>query len=46
MARDVVCGMNVDEKNSKKTVYKGKEFYFCSEECRKTFDKNPRKYVK
>lgn len=46
MARDVVCGMSVDEKKAMKAVYKGKEFYFCSESCKKAFDKNPEKYAK
>ena len=39
MAKDPVCGMNVDEKMAIKRVVKGKAFYFCSEACAKTFEK-------
>jgi YHS domain-containing protein len=46
MVRDVVCGMSVDGKKAPKAVYRGREFYFCSESCKKTFEKNPEKYVK
>lgn len=46
MAKDVVCGMNVEEKTAKsKTEYKGETYYFCSEACKKTFDKNPATYA-
>jgi len=47
MAKDPVCGMNVDEKTAKiKSEYKGKTYYFCASGCKSTFDKNPSKYVK
>ena len=47
MAKDLVCNMDVDERTAKwKTVYKGKTYYFCTEECKKQFDKEPEKYVK
>jgi len=29
-----------------KKVYKGKTYYFCTMNCKKCFDKNPKKYVK
>ena len=46
MARDPVCGMNVDEKTSKyKTTYMGKTYYFCALGCQKAFEANPKKYV-
>jgi len=39
--------MMVDEKNAKfKTVIGGKAYYFCSESCKKQFEKNPNKFVK
>ena len=46
MAKDVVCGMNVDDKGSIKSAHKGKTFYFCSSACKSQFDKNPGKFAK
>jgi YHS domain-containing protein len=47
MAKDPVCGMEVDEqKVTQKSEYKGKTYYFCSATCRKKFEKEPEKYVK
>jgi YHS domain-containing protein len=38
--------MEVNEKTAKhKTEYKGKIYYFCSQMCKTTFDKNPAKYA-
>ena len=35
------------EKNAPaQSSYRGKPYYFCSEECKETFDVNPQKYVK
>jgi len=46
MARDPVCGMNVDEGKSAATaVYKGKTCYFCSGACKATFEKAPDQYA-
>jgi YHS domain-containing protein len=46
MAKDPVCGMNVNEKTAKlKSDYKGKTYYFCAQSCKTTFDKNPAKYT-
>ena len=46
MAKDLVCGMSVDEKTAKyKSDYMGKTYYFCSQSCKATFDKNPSKYA-
>ncbi len=46
MAKDLVCGMDVDEKTAKyTTTYKGKTYYFCAPGCKKTFEENPEKYV-
>jgi len=40
MAKDPVCGMYVDEKNAVyKTTVEGRTYYFCSENCLKTFEK-------
>lgn len=46
MARDIVCGMMVDEKfPAAKTVYKEKEYFFCSMSCKIKFKKNPELYI-
>jgi len=46
MAKDPVCGMQVDEKEAAgKSVYTGKTYYFCSAGCKKQFDSNPQDYA-
>jgi YHS domain-containing protein len=46
MAKDPVCGMDVDEKTAAgKSEYKGQTYYFCSPGCKRSFDKDPEKYV-
>jgi len=46
MVKDLVCGMDVDEKTAKyKTTYKGKTYYFCAPGCKLTFEEDPEKYV-
>ncbi len=46
MAKDPVCGMDVDEKTAPaKSEYNGKTYYFCAPGCKREFDKNPEKYV-
>jgi YHS domain-containing protein len=45
MAKDPVCGMDVDETTAKyKSEYMGKTYYFCCEFCKEKFEENPRKY--
>lgn len=47
MARDPICGMDVDEKTARlKAEYKGKTYYFCAPACKAEFEKNPERYVK
>jgi Cu+-exporting ATPase len=47
MARDPVCGMNVDERTAKwKSEHEGKTYYFCNERCKAAFDKNPKRFIK
>ena len=47
MAKDLVCGMTVNEKTAKfKSDHGGKTYYFCNASCKKAFDVNPTKYVK
>lgn len=46
MVKDVVCGMDMDEKaTAGKSEYKGQTYYFCSPGCKKAFDKELEKYV-
>ncbi|MCS7220921.1 MAG: YHS domain-containing protein [Anaerolineae bacterium] len=46
MAKDVVCGMEVDPKKAAgKSEYQGQTYYFCSRGCKAAFDKEPQKYV-
>lgn len=42
---DPVCGMQVDEKEIT-SEHMGSSFYFCSDECKAEFDRNPMKYMK
>ncbi|MBU0702720.1 MAG: YHS domain-containing protein [Chloroflexi bacterium] len=44
MAKDVVCGMEVDPETAAKTEYKGKTYYFCAPGCKTAFEKDPEKY--
>jgi len=47
MAKDLVCGMEVDKETAKyKTEHKGKTYYFCAPGCKKAFETNPQKYTK
>ena len=46
MVKDLVCGMEVNEKTAKwKTVYKGKTYYFCAPGCKKSFEEEPEVYL-
>jgi transcriptional regulator GlxA family with amidase domain len=40
-----VCGMDVDPATAPKSVFKGKTYYFCSDDDKKTFDAAPDKFV-
>jgi len=43
---DPVCGMTIEEKDAIATsTYKGTTYYFCSEACKKDFDKNPEAFI-
>ena len=46
MSKCPVCGMNVDERNAPSAQFQGTTYYFCSEECRQQFLKEPKKYAK
>jgi YHS domain-containing protein len=46
MTRDPVCGMKVDEQKAEaETEYQGEEYYFCSQDCKEEFDRNPELYA-
>lgn len=45
MARDPVCGMEVDERTSTaKSKISGKEVFFYCPNCKARFDKDPSKF--
>jgi YHS domain-containing protein len=46
IVKDPVCGMDVDPKTAAgKSEYDGQTFYFCSTGCKRSFDKDPEKYL-
>ena len=46
MVRDPVCGMEIDPAASAETTeYEGEKYYFCNQDCKKSFDQDPEKYV-
>jgi len=43
---DPVCGMVIEPTNAAaETTYRGQTYYFCSQECKTAFDKDPQKYA-
>lgn len=43
---DPVCHMDIDPATAAgQSEYKGQTYYFCSLGCKKSFDKEPEKYV-
>jgi RND family efflux transporter MFP subunit len=48
-ALDPSCGMLLDQKKAQSTgkssTYLGKTYYFCSDECKLRFDKEPQRYL-
>jgi Cu+-exporting ATPase len=48
-SEDPICGMEVDQSKAKvagrKVEYKGQTYYFCSDECKVAFDKEPTRYA-
>jgi Cu+-exporting ATPase len=45
MARDPICGMDVDrDQAAARSEHGGRTFYFCSMACKTQFDKNPAQY--
>ena len=47
MTKDPVCGMNVDENTSQyQSQHNGKQYSFCSEQCKNKFDQHPEQYAR
>ena len=47
MAKDVVCGMEINEDEAAaSSLYKGKKYFFCSPFCKNEFDADPEKFLK
>ena len=47
MAKDPVCGMEVEEKQAhNQTQYRGKAYYFCTPRCKEFFDRDPERYLR
>ena len=47
MARDPVCNMEVNEQSAQaQSKFQGQNYYFCSQECKEKFDKEPGQYAK
>jgi Cu(I)/Ag(I) efflux system membrane fusion protein len=48
-AKDLVCGMPTWENKAKKegwsSEFQGKTYYFCSKQCKASFDKNPGRFI-
>jgi len=46
MSRDPVCKMEINESEAKISAeYNGKKYFFCAEQCKLEFQKNPAGYV-
>lgn len=46
MVKDPVCGMEIDTSQAEaQTTFQGQAYFFCSEECRRTFEENPKEFV-
>jgi Cu+-exporting ATPase len=46
MAKDPVCGMEIDEKTAAgRGEYQGMIYYFCAPGCMQAFDEQPEKFV-
>lgn len=44
--KDLVCGMMIDSDTAAaRSNYASREFYFCSEDCRRAFDADPEAYA-
>jgi Cu+-exporting ATPase len=47
MAKDPVCGMQIDEQAAEATAeHRGRDYYFCSSECKEKFEQEPERYAR
>ena len=47
MAKDPVCWMDVQEDTGAiRSSYQGKTYYFCGDGCKRSFEQDPRRYIK
>ncbi len=47
MPVDPVCKMEIDKEDAAaEKDYKGTKYYFCSEDCKESFDENPDKFLR
>jgi Cu+-exporting ATPase len=45
--KDPVCGMEVDPDTAPaESEYRGKTYYFCAQNCKGKFDKEPERYAR
>ena len=42
---DIVCGMEIKKDNPLSSVYNGKTYYFCNQNCKDNFNANPTTYL-
>ncbi|TAK07365.1 MAG: YHS domain-containing protein [Candidatus Manganitrophaceae bacterium] len=43
--KDPVCGMEVEAAKAKTSVFVGRTYYFCSNDCREKFEADPASYA-
>ena len=44
--RDPVCNMEVEAQTAAdRSQYQGQTYYFCSQDCKEKFDRNPEQYA-
>jgi YHS domain-containing protein len=47
MATDPVCFAIIDEDTAQfRSTYKDREYYFCTNFCKKKFEENPKRYTR
>lgn len=47
MPTDPVCKMEISREDAEaQAEYQGNSYYFCSDECRESFEKAPERYIK
>lgn len=50
MAKDLVCGMTLDEQGAERagltSQHQGQTFYFCGPGCKRQFAQGPQRYIR